>query len=135
MAASAVSQAVENAYKRLASEEDARVCTDISDEACHYVLVNFMGAPGYVMALLVPARESGSLIPQQGMEPAFNEPSVIAISWLGMPEWKPAAHLAPGADPGRVGTDVTHDLKSEHIAGAHRIVVHLPAGYDEGDRR
>ncbi len=80
-------------------------------------------------------RQTDTMVVKQGMEPAFNESSVIAISWLGMPGWKPAAHLAPGADPGRVGTDVTHDLKSDHIAGAHRIVVHLPAGYDEGDRR
>jgi hypothetical protein len=88
-----VSRAVDSIYERLANEEDARVCTDISDEACRYVpanflrivgssiltktgdalinpktvlawLVNFMGAPAYVLALLVPVRESGSLIPQ-----------------------------------------------------------------------
>jgi uncharacterized membrane protein len=73
--------------------EDARVCKDISEDACHYVpanflrivlsniltqtgdalinpktvlawLINFAGAPAFILALLVPVRESGSLIPQ-----------------------------------------------------------------------
>jgi hypothetical protein len=88
-----VAQLVDSIYDRLANEEDARVCMEISEDACHYVpanflrivassvltktgdalinpktvlawLVNFMGAPGFVLALLVPVRESGSLIPQ-----------------------------------------------------------------------
>ncbi len=93
MVALRVSLAIDSIYERLANEEDARVCKDISDEACRYVpanfvrivgssiltktgdalinpktvlawLVSFVGAPAYVMALLVPVRESGSLIPQ-----------------------------------------------------------------------
>jgi predicted MFS family arabinose efflux permease len=93
VAVSIADRVVEGVYDRLANEEDARVCTDISDEACRYVprnfvrivgssvltktgdalinpktvlawLVNFMGAPAFVLALLVPVRESGSLIPQ-----------------------------------------------------------------------
>jgi len=35
-------------------------------------LVNFMGAPAFVLALLVPVRESGSMIPQLA----------IAASWV-----------------------------------------------------
>jgi hypothetical protein len=81
------------AYERLANEEDARVCKDIADDACHYVprnfflivgsktltqlgdalanpktvlawLMTFVGAPAHLLGLLVPIRESGSLIPQ-----------------------------------------------------------------------
>lgn len=80
-------------YRQLVSEEDARVCTDISDEACHVAPGNFilqvatqfltklgdaianpktvlawlmsaLGAPAVLTAFLVPIRESGSLIPQ-----------------------------------------------------------------------
>lgn len=79
-------------YQFIANEEDARACTDISDDACRDVPNNFMrilssliltklgdllispktvlawllgavGAPALV-AWLVPIRESGSLIPQ-----------------------------------------------------------------------
>lgn len=80
-------------YQRLSNEEDARACTGISDSACREVPGNFFkiliaqlstkladsftsskivlpwlltsaGAPAFFMALLVPIRESGSLIPQ-----------------------------------------------------------------------
>ena len=73
--------------------ESARVCTDISEQACHYVprnffliaishtlsnlgdqlasaktvlawLLGFVGAPAYLVGLLVPIRESGSMVPQ-----------------------------------------------------------------------
>jgi hypothetical protein len=79
-------------YSLIANEEDARVCTDIPDEACREVPRNFflilgsnvltklgdllvspktvlawllsaIGAPALV-AWLVPIRESGSMIPQ-----------------------------------------------------------------------
>ncbi|MDY6941700.1 MAG: MFS transporter [Pseudomonadota bacterium] len=85
--------AVERLYGLVANEEDARVCTDISDEACREVPGNFflmlsslvltkigdllinpktvlawligaVGAPPALVAWLVPIRESGSLIPQ-----------------------------------------------------------------------
>lgn len=85
--------AVERLYSLVANEEDARVCTDISDEACREVPGNFfrmlislvltkmcdllinpktvlawlmgaVGAPAALVAWLVPIRESGSLIPQ-----------------------------------------------------------------------
>ncbi|OOG22660.1 MFS transporter [Thioalkalivibrio denitrificans] len=87
------SPAIEMAYQALVDDEDARVCKDISDDACRVVPGNFflqilaqfftkladalanpktvlawlltaLGAPGIFTALLVPIRESGSLIPQ-----------------------------------------------------------------------
>lgn len=80
-------------YQQLVNEEDARVCRDISDEACQAVPGNFflqvltqfftkfgdaianpktvlawmmsaLSAPAALTAWLVPIRESGSLIPQ-----------------------------------------------------------------------
>lgn len=80
-------------YERLVNEEDARVCREISESACHYVPVNFfshiaantltrlgdelaspktvlawvlafVAAPVYLVGLLVPVRESGSMLPQ-----------------------------------------------------------------------
>jgi len=82
-----------NIYEKLTNEEDARVCTDISDEACRETPGNFVkllasyfftklgdaiaspktvlawvttsvGAPAAFLGFLVPIRESGSLIPQ-----------------------------------------------------------------------
>ncbi|MEZ5475194.1 MAG: hypothetical protein R3E72_09365 [Steroidobacteraceae bacterium] len=82
----------ERLYALVANEEDARVCTDISDEACREVPGNFfriivanmltkigdllispktvlawlivaVGAPEVLAGVLVPIRESGS-IPQ-----------------------------------------------------------------------
>jgi len=84
---------MDRVYQQLVNEEDARVCTDISDEACRVVPGNFvlqvatqfltklgdaianpktvlawlmsaLGAPAAMTAFLVPIRESGSLIPQ-----------------------------------------------------------------------
>jgi MFS transporter len=83
---------IDQLYNLIANEEDARACTDISDEACREVPRNFflilasnvltklgdllvspktvlawvlsaVGAPALV-AWLVPIRESGSMIPQ-----------------------------------------------------------------------
>ena len=80
-------------YDRLANDEDARACDDISDAACQespgsfvlILLANFftklgdaiaspktvlawattaVGAPPWVLGFLVPIRESGALIPQ-----------------------------------------------------------------------
>jgi MFS family permease len=80
-------------YQAVVNEEDARVCTDISEQACRYVprnffliaishtlsnlgdqlasaktvlawLLGFVGAPAYLVGLLVPIRESGSMVPQ-----------------------------------------------------------------------
>jgi MFS family permease len=86
-------QKVERLYEYLADEEDARVCKDISDSACRVVPGNFFiiflsqfltkladalasakivlpwlltsaGAPSFFSGLLVPIRESGSMLPQ-----------------------------------------------------------------------
>jgi MFS family permease len=80
-------------YDLVANEEDARVCRDISDAACRVVprnffilavaqvltklgdnlasaktvlawLMAFVGAPEFLVGLLVPVRESGSMLPQ-----------------------------------------------------------------------
>jgi predicted MFS family arabinose efflux permease len=106
-----LSRAVDSIYDRLANEEDARVCTEISDEACRYVpvnflriigssiltktgdalinpktvlawLVNFMGAPGFVLALLVPVRESGSLIPQLAIALWVRQRPIRKWTWV-----------------------------------------------------
>ena len=91
---------IEQLYGLIANEEDARVCTDISDDACREVPRNFflilasnvltklgdllispktvlawlmsaIGAPALV-AWLVPIRESGSLVPQMVIAAAAN---------------------------------------------------------------
>ena len=88
-----VNEKVNRLYENLVDEEDARVCTDISEDACRYVPVNFfliilantltkladelsnpktvlawllsfVQAPVYLIGLLVPIRESGSMLPQ-----------------------------------------------------------------------
>jgi len=87
------SSITESLYEKLVNEEDARVCTDISDSACRETPGNFgkllasyfltkvgdavaspktvlawvttaVGAPAGFLGFLVPIRESGSLIPQ-----------------------------------------------------------------------
>ena len=84
---------IDGIYEKLVNEEDARVCTDISEDACRETPGNFslllisyfltklgdaiaspktvlawvttaVGAPAIVLSFLVPIRESGSLIPQ-----------------------------------------------------------------------
>lgn len=88
-----INERITVAYERLVDEEDARVCTDIPHEACRYVPVNFFNiigtstltklgdelanpktvlawilayvqAPVHLVGLLVPLRESGSMLPQ-----------------------------------------------------------------------
>ncbi|MDX1481193.1 MAG: MFS transporter, partial [Woeseiaceae bacterium] len=80
-------------YEKLTNEEDARLCSDISQDACRETprsfvlllssyfftklgdalaspkttlawLTTVVGAPAWVLGFLVPIRESGSLIPQ-----------------------------------------------------------------------
>lgn len=87
------SRRLDSVYQLLVNEEDARVCTDIDDDACRVVAGNFLlqittqfftklgdsianpktvlawllaalSAPAVFTAFLVPVRESGSLIPQ-----------------------------------------------------------------------
>ena len=86
----------ERLYAVIGEDEDARVCKDISDAACREVPGNFLrntlaqaltklgdalmnpkttlpwlltalAAPGWVASLLVPVRESGSMLPQLGI--------------------------------------------------------------------
>ena len=83
----------ENIYQLLTDQEDARVCRDISEDACRdtpksFVLIltsylfmklgdaisnpkttlawlaTSVGAPAFVLGMLVPIRESGSMLPQ-----------------------------------------------------------------------
>jgi predicted MFS family arabinose efflux permease len=111
MVARAASRVVDSIYERLANEEDARVCKDISPEACRYVpanfirivassfltktgdalinpktvlawLVNFMGAPAFVLALLVPVRESGSMIPQLAIAAWVRRKPIRKWTWV-----------------------------------------------------
>lgn len=89
----AQTQWVESAYERLAADSDGRVCKAIADDACREVPGNFfrmllanaasqvadslasarttlpwlvlqLGAPAWMTSLLVPIRESGSMLPQ-----------------------------------------------------------------------
>ncbi|SFB87609.1 Major Facilitator Superfamily protein [Marinospirillum celere] len=83
----------ESLYERLAEDDEGRVCKDISDEACQETPGNFLytliantlssladklasakttlpwlllhlGGPSWMLSLLVPIRESGSMLPQ-----------------------------------------------------------------------
>ena len=83
---------METLYEKLADEDESRVCKTITEEACKVVPGNFfrqlvaqtltkagdrianpkttlpwllqsIGAPGFLNGLLVPLRESGSLLP------------------------------------------------------------------------
>lgn len=83
----------ESLYERLAEDDEGRVCKDISEQACHespgnflYLLISnslsnladklasakttlpwlmlHLGGPAWMLSLLVPIRESGSMLPQ-----------------------------------------------------------------------
>ncbi|WP_339804373.1 MFS transporter [uncultured Marinobacter sp.] len=98
-------------YSLIANEEDARVCTDLPDEACHEIPRNFflilfsnvltklgdllvspktvlawllaaVGAPALV-AWLVPIRESGSMIPQLAIGAWMRRKPVRKWFWAG----------------------------------------------------
>jgi hypothetical protein len=93
MNSSILKSRAEQVYDAIYEEEDARVCRDISDAACTHVPHNFflnaaavalgktadavanakttlpwllsaVGAPGWTIMMLVPIRESGSMLPQ-----------------------------------------------------------------------
>jgi MFS family permease len=101
----------EGIYARLVDEEDARVCRDISEEACVEVPRNFfllvvssfltklgdaiadakttlpwlmsaLGAPVALTGLLVPIRESGSLIPQLAIAAYVRRQPVRKWAWV-----------------------------------------------------
>jgi hypothetical protein len=92
-APSTTSAWVESVYERLTNDDDGRVCKAISDDACRETPGNFarmlaantlstvadsvasakttlpwlvlhLGAPSWITSLLVPIRESGSMLPQ-----------------------------------------------------------------------
>ncbi len=91
-----LNRVADDLYAALYEDEDSRVCKDISDEACRVVPGNFfrntlaqaasklgdalinpkttlpwlltsLQAPGWIAGLLVPIRESGSMLPQLGI--------------------------------------------------------------------
>ena len=100
-------------YDQLYDEdEDSRVCRDISDEACRVVPGNFfrntlaqaasklgdalinpkttlpwlltsLQAPGWIAGLLVPIRESGSMLPQLGIAAWVRRLPVRKWSYVG----------------------------------------------------
>jgi hypothetical protein len=101
----------ENLYEKLTNEEDARLCRDIEDAACRetprnffYLLASYfltklggaiaspkttlawlttaVGAPPFVLGLLVPIRESGSLIPQLFIGGAIRQLAVRKWVWV-----------------------------------------------------
>lgn len=98
-------------YGYLADDEDARVCKDIPDEACHEQPVAFtlqliaqtltkvgdalvsarlvlawmlgaLGAPAIFIALLVPLRESLALLPQLFIAQAIRERAIRKTFWV-----------------------------------------------------
>lgn len=98
-------------YEKLIEEEDARVCKDISDQACRVVPGNFLlilntflltklgdalvnpktvlawligvlNAPVYLLGFLVPIRESGSLIPQLFIASFIRRMPVRKWAWV-----------------------------------------------------
>lgn len=98
-------------YEMLANEEDARACADISDAACREVPRNFglmllaqgltklgdalaspktvlawvmaaVGAPVALVGLMVPIRESGSLVPQLAIASWVRTRAVRKWVWI-----------------------------------------------------
>ncbi len=99
-------------YEKLVDEEDARVCKNISEDACREVPGNFLlmiishffsklgdaianpkvvlpwvmetiQAPVYLIGFLVPIRESGSLIPQLLIASYIRQMPVRKWVWIG----------------------------------------------------
>ncbi|MCW5630413.1 MAG: hypothetical protein KIT47_16215 [Rhodoferax sp.] len=103
---------VESVYERLAADDEGRVCKAIPDQACREVPGNFMrmllanaasqvadsvasakttlpwllmhlGAPAWMTSLLVPIRESGSMLPQLFLGAAVRRLAVRKWIWVG----------------------------------------------------
>ena len=101
----------ETIYEKLTNEEDARVCLDIDESACRESpqsfslilasyfltklgdaiaspkttlawLVSAVGAPAFVLGLLVPIRESGSMIPQLFIGSAIRQLPLRKWVWV-----------------------------------------------------
>lgn len=104
-------QITESIYEKLTNEEDARVCDDISERSCReapnsfvFILSSYLltklgdaiaspkttlawltsvvGAPAFVLGLLVPIRESGSMIPQLFIGSAIRRLPVRKWVWV-----------------------------------------------------
>lgn len=103
---------MESLYERLAEDDEGRVCKAISDEACRESPGNFvrtlcanalsnvadriasakttlpwilgaLGAPAWCLSLLVPIRESGSMLPQMFIGAAVRAVAVRKWVWVG----------------------------------------------------
>lgn len=103
---------VDSLYDRLAEDDEGRVCTAISEEACRATPGNFfltlasntltsigdriasakttlpwilgqVGAPGWMVGLLVPIRESGSMLPQLMIGAFIRQRAVRKWVWVG----------------------------------------------------
>jgi hypothetical protein len=99
-------------YERLAEDDEGRVCKDISDEACRETPGNFLatliantasnvadrlasakttlpwllmqvGAPAWLVSLLVPIRESGSMLPQMLIGAWVRGQAIRKWVWVG----------------------------------------------------
>jgi MFS family permease len=113
-------------YEKLTNQEDARVCEDISEKACRetprsFVLLllssfltkvgdavaspkttlawvtTVVGAPEFILGLLVPVRESGSLIPQLFIGGMIRRLAVRKWIWVMGSVLQSAAILGIGA--------------------------------------
>ena len=102
---------MESLYERLAEDDEGRVCKAISDEACRESPGNFvrtlvanalsnvsdriasakttlpwilgaLGAPAWCLSLLVPIRESGSMLPQMFIGAAVRARAVRKGVWV-----------------------------------------------------
>lgn len=118
--------AADRLYALVANEEDARSCSDISDAACRVVPGNFfriigantlskigdllinpktvlawlivaVGAPPALVGVLVPIRESGSLIPQLAIGAWVRRHPVRKWFWVGGAVAQGLSVLAMGA--------------------------------------
>ncbi len=105
-------QITDSIYEVLTNEDDARLCDDIGEDACReapqsFVLVlasycftklgdaiaspkttlawltTALGAPAFVLALLVPIRESGSMVPQLFIGAAIRRMEIRKWVWVG----------------------------------------------------
>lgn len=108
---SLASPLAEGVYQRLVDGRDEAVCSGISEEACRQTPANFVriltaqflsklgdevaspktvlawvtgavGAPGFVLGLLVPLREAGSLIPQLAIAGVVRRLAVRKWVWV-----------------------------------------------------
>ena len=107
----AASQTVEDLYNRITGDEDARVCKDIPEAACHdqprnffaYLIANLLGkvadeiasakliipwlfgslgVPATFTGFLVPIREAGVLLPQLAVAAAVRHLAIRKGVWL-----------------------------------------------------